>query len=242
LSTARGFKAGGYNGGALASQSDVAVVDPEKLTAYEVGIKSIWLDGRLRFNAAAFLYDYADQQVFVVRSDGPIIVLSLENAAKSRITGADFELEARPARPLLLTLSGSYLDASVTSFAAGQGVVSYKGNTLPSAPRWHLNGMARYTIPLGRSFSLSLQADARYVSKVFFDLSNNPLLTQGGNTIVNARVTLESDQSTWSLALWGKNLNDKKYFVDGFDNSAYGYYGFPVGEPRAYGLTLTKKF
>ena len=36
----------------------------DTLTSYEVGLKSTWGDGRTRFNAAAFYYDYEDFQTF----------------------------------------------------------------------------------------------------------------------------------------------------------------------------------
>src|SRR6202008_1131835 len=45
----RGFKSGGYN----APQPSLPNFEPEKLNAYEVGLKSEWFDHRLRWNGAA---------------------------------------------------------------------------------------------------------------------------------------------------------------------------------------------
>ena len=56
------YKAGGFN----ARQTSPAVslnFSPEKATAYEIGLKSEWLDHKLRANAAAFYTDYQNLQV-----------------------------------------------------------------------------------------------------------------------------------------------------------------------------------
>lgn len=54
-----GYKAGGYS---TATFPPVAYL-PEKLTNYEVGIKSRWLDNRLELNADVYIYQYKDQQL-----------------------------------------------------------------------------------------------------------------------------------------------------------------------------------
>ncbi len=54
----RGFREGGYN---VAGPAD-APYKPESIDAYEVGLKSVMFDRRLRLNAAAFWYEYRDIQ------------------------------------------------------------------------------------------------------------------------------------------------------------------------------------
>ena len=53
-----GFKSGGYND----YQPTNTVYDQETIKSFEVGAKTDWMDGTVRFNAAAFLYDYEDLQ------------------------------------------------------------------------------------------------------------------------------------------------------------------------------------
>ncbi|HEY1879123.1 MAG TPA: TonB-dependent receptor [Caulobacteraceae bacterium] len=60
-SAARGYKPGGVNG------NNTAVVvpftfEPETNTAFEIGSKNLFLNRALRFNAAAFYYDYKNMQ------------------------------------------------------------------------------------------------------------------------------------------------------------------------------------
>jgi len=79
VSATKGFKSGGFNFTALTPQS--AGFAPETLWSYETGLKTEWLDHRLRVNATAFYYDYTNLQVQTAhicghgdhrqRSDGP---------------------------------------------------------------------------------------------------------------------------------------------------------------------------
>ena len=91
---ASGFNAGGYN------MRDTAVpaipFDPEELTAYEVGIKTDWLDQRLRLNAAAFFSDYSSIQTSVVLATATpgIVSNSTINGAAAEIKGVELELLA----------------------------------------------------------------------------------------------------------------------------------------------------
>ncbi|HVK80387.1 MAG TPA: TonB-dependent receptor, partial [Verrucomicrobiae bacterium] len=59
-SFARGVKSGGFT---TYNATSALPFRPEIVLAYETGVKTEWLDGRLRLNAAAFYYDYQDQQV-----------------------------------------------------------------------------------------------------------------------------------------------------------------------------------
>ena len=94
----RGVKGGGYN----APLFPAFIVDvngmtfkPETLTSYEVGVKSEFLDRKLRLNGAAYYYDYKDLQVSVSQLVNNIPTTFSTNAASARIYGADAQLVAR---------------------------------------------------------------------------------------------------------------------------------------------------
>jgi iron complex outermembrane receptor protein len=57
-----GWKNGGTNPGAVNAIQVPLVYQPEELTAYEVGSKNLFSEGRVRFNIAAFYYDYENLQ------------------------------------------------------------------------------------------------------------------------------------------------------------------------------------
>jgi hypothetical protein len=66
-SWSRGVKSAGFNQdpGLNGPRDPTTIpVDKEELDAYELGFKSTLADGKVRFNAAAFYYDYNDFQAF----------------------------------------------------------------------------------------------------------------------------------------------------------------------------------
>lgn len=106
-SAAAGFKSGGYN-----SISLQPAFDEETVTSLEVGFKSSLADRRIRVSAAAFHYDYDDLQVSVLYPDRA----QVENAAKARIQGIDFEFAARPNPRFSFDLSFELLDDEFTDY------------------------------------------------------------------------------------------------------------------------------
>jgi len=60
----RGYKAGSFPSGAQTGVQARTPLRSELLDNYEIGLKSTVMDGRLRFNAAAFKLEYDDLQVY----------------------------------------------------------------------------------------------------------------------------------------------------------------------------------
>lgn len=239
-SVSRGFKAGGYNGGAMVDQAEAVVVDPEFLTAYEIGIKSELLQGRMRVNAAAFHYDVTDQQVFVLDSSGAGLVQTLSNAGESSVKGVEAEVQWFPTASLLVSLGGAWLDATFEDFVSGG--IDYSGNHLPAAPEFNANALLRYTWTLPNEGSLSLQGDLTYNARQYFEATNNPVLTQPSCTLTNAGLEYATASGRYTVTLWGRNLSNERYLVDGYDNAAFGWDVFVPGDPRTFGVTVAVKF
>ncbi|MET0987399.1 MAG: TonB-dependent receptor, partial [Steroidobacteraceae bacterium] len=102
-----GYKMGFYN--AIPASGVVAPpVGPEKLDAFEVGLKSDLLAGQLRLNAAAFYYDFKDIQVVTLIPP----VQRNTNAAKSSLYGGEVEAQYRATTRLTLNLGLSLLHAT----------------------------------------------------------------------------------------------------------------------------------
>src|SRR6202030_3700947 len=78
LTVSQGFKSGLYNISAPSPVSNTPI-DPERLTAYELGTKLEFAGNRLRVNAAIYDYQYKDIQVSVVSG----FTTENQNAAKA---------------------------------------------------------------------------------------------------------------------------------------------------------------
>lgn len=107
----RGYKAGSYS---LQNPLNDPY-KPQYITAYETGLKSEFLDQKLRFNVAVYHYDIDDYQVrsAAVGSNGTSVIL---NAATVKVDGVDVEFEAAPTPDLRLFGGLTWLDSRFDEF------------------------------------------------------------------------------------------------------------------------------
>jgi iron complex outermembrane receptor protein len=246
-SIATGFKSGGFNGGFLdvnpVNAADQAEpIKPERNLAYEVGVKTDLLDKRLRLNLAGFWYDYKNLQVLnLVNTSTAFELQILDNAPKATIKGIEFEGIAKPFSNFTLTANASWLDAKIDEFASG--AVDYSGNTLPLAPKFSMTAIGDYSIPLGGGDFIDLLGSASYKSKVFFDLANNPLVTQDGFWLFDARASYVMNDGEWVFSVYGRNLSDEKYDNFAFDlTQTFGLLEQIVGPPLTVGAEVRFRY
>ena len=252
-SAATGFKSGLFNGTFLSTNpAEIArqlqPVRPEKVQAYEVGIKSSLWNDRMILNAAAFYNDYRNMQVFVlipgVAGGSGLPVNVLDNARAAYTEGMEFTMVVKPLPELTLSAQGGLLKTKLTSFVSDRdpSQPNYSGNQLPLAPRTSANLAVDYRIPIGAN-ALDLQANANYKSHQFFDASNDPYITQGAYWIGNARVAYQFASDRYELAAFVRNIANKQYYVDKFDLTApFGIIEGIMGTPRFFGIEFTGHF
>ncbi len=216
----RGFKSGIYNLLTYAS----APVDPEILDAYQVGIKSTWLGGRLRLNTAAFHYRYQNIQVEIVDTGATITF----NAAAARIRGLDVDLEFKPFRSLLLRgavalMHGRYTDFRNAPFTEalrdGKGALT-GGNAIVSgdatgyrtvrSPSRVANVSGRYLVPAGTG-TAALSIGYYYNSGFAWDPDNR--LRQQAYGIFNVGAEWSSPDGSIAVRATGSNLNQAKVCI-----------------------------
>ncbi|WP_233431913.1 TonB-dependent receptor [Sphingobium indicum] len=109
----RGFKSAAYNVDIASSLSGLTA-SPEKATSYEVGVKALTFDKRLRLNLAAFHTDYDRLQVSQVLGNG----LALTNAGRARIQGVEGEMFLQLSPALRIEGNAAILDAHYARFEA----------------------------------------------------------------------------------------------------------------------------
>jgi iron complex outermembrane receptor protein len=256
-SISTGFKSGGFNGGFLANDVPDALaqlkpIKPEYITAYEIGLKSDFLDQRARFNAAGFYYAYRDEQTYNLiqapsSSGGIVLPLTvLTNAPTATIKGAEAELDVVPFTNLTTSASVSYVDATLGNFVsdAGSGPPQdLTGKQLPNAPRWNVILQADYTYPLPQGATLDLSGTGSYRSHQFFESNNNPLVAQNGYWLLDARLAYQAASKHWEVAVLGRNLTGTKYLNYSNDlTSGLGLIEDIVGPPRYVGGELVYKY
>ncbi|EJL26601.1 outer membrane receptor protein [Caulobacter sp. AP07] len=233
---ARGYRSSAFNGGALTNVADLNVADPEKLDAYELGLKSQWFDRRLTFNASAFLYNFSNQQFINLVG---VSNQQLVNAGRSRIKGVEFELVGRPTERLTINAGLGLLDAKYKTLVLNGANLS--GNDLIEAPPYSLNFGGDYRIPVGDG-AITLHADAAHVGSQYFQASNTPLSRADAFWDVGARIAYADPSGRYELSVYGKNLGDNRE-VTGIVLDATSQTKFAtVPNPRRFGVELTARF
>jgi iron complex outermembrane receptor protein len=231
-----GFKAGG-----IQSTSDgIAPYDEEELVSYEIGFKTMLVDGRVRFNGSVFRYDYSDLQVFAFVIVDGIGFSTISNAADATNFGAELELQWLPTDNLFVNLGLGILNTEYEDFILPSG--DFSGNEITMSPELTLNGLIQYDIQLGDNGVITLQTDFNYQDEVWFDALNNPLLSEDAYWLWNARVSWTSTDEKWEVAAFGRNLGDEQYMVYAFDLSFFGFNEEMLGTPRAYGIDATFRY
>ncbi|MBS0394164.1 MAG: TonB-dependent receptor [Proteobacteria bacterium] len=251
-SFSQGYRGAAFNGQAFNGPVEVNFASPERLNAYEVGVKSELLNKRLELNGAAFYYQYKDQQFLDTYCAFPSDTgcggtgFRLENAPRSRIIGADFDLHAKPSADLDIRASLGVLNSKYEELYLH--FADRSGNQLIMAPKF--NGSLAFDWRVARLSvgDLHIAADGNYYAKQYYDALNTDRISQPGYGIVNARVSLLGGRDNhFSVALWGKNLANKEYLSYGLAqrNIEDGGLGFDyalVGEPRTYGVEFTVRY
>ena len=238
-SATRGFKTGGFN------SSSFNQYGPEKLWAYEVGVKANFMDNRLQLNVAAFYYDYKDLQVF--SRDGLLFVI--ENAATSTVKGIEIELNAEPVEGLRINSAVSILDPKFKNFMSidpvrpGLGLLDLKGNLLPRAAKFSASIGVEYAIQVGNGGQIIPRADFFYSSKIYFNPFNIEPAVQPSWTKTDLKITYLSPDETWQFDIFIKNVENKDVLANaiatlGVDTTYEGFYS----DPRTYGATIRARF
>ncbi|MEJ5039544.1 MULTISPECIES: TonB-dependent receptor [Pseudomonas] len=241
LRYAKGFRSGGFSGGAQV-QAEASVVAPENVDAYELGVKSEWFDERLIANANVFYYDYSDIQVNAVSVRNGQVVSLLTNSGQGVIRGAEFELQALPLANLELHGSLGLLHTELQDFESGG--VDYSGNRIARSPSRTLAVGGSYRIALENGDDITLGTDWRYQSRIFFlpTAQADHSVSQGGYTLGNASATYHvGGQYDLDFTAYVNNLTDKQYKTDSVP-LPFDVAWDARGDRRTFGVSATTRF
>lgn len=122
LRVATGYKAGGSSESVDVGQFG-NTFDPESVTTYELGLKSMLFGRTLQANVAAFYSDFEDMQLFFNTSIADLSVVLATNAGQATVKGVEFESVWQPIDSLRLSFDYAYLDATFDEVIAPAGTI-----------------------------------------------------------------------------------------------------------------------
>ena len=250
----QGFKSGGFAASPTSLQ-DTNPLRPEQATNVEVGVKTE-IAQQLRLNVALFQTHYKDLQI---QSFGPPAgcvpsastpcfgEFETFNAGSARARGVELEADWVPLEHLNVALTYGYLDAqfrnlylpnaSVFTTVTGEVVDlrDQSGKDMIRAPRNKASLDVKYQLALPAGGLLEPSASFNYTSQQRGELE--PYAIQPSYALLDSRLTWISPDSSWEVALWGKNLADRLHVshVYTIANEVFGVYG----DPRTYGVSVS---
>ena len=220
ISASRGFKSGGYNGIPVVSPGVLETVyRPETNWTYEAGLKTEFLDRRMRLNAAYFINRISDLTANATVDVGGTPVFPVTNVGDATVKGLELEFAAVPLAGLNLFANATFQTGKYRNLIEGStpalAEIAFGKAEIPQLPDYS------FTIGFDYSHDLTLGNTAA-VFKIGGDwyraddhsvLVNNDFRVTAYSRL-NGFVAMEIDER-YELRLAGSNLADKKKFISG---------------------------
>lgn len=234
-----GFKAGGLNiGGNITPQA----YSPEKVTSYELGLKTHFFDNRVGLYGDVFYMDYTNLQVTQLSGTAEIT----NNAAKAKIYGTELEGEWRVTPKDRINGFLDYLHATYTDYnnAVDQlnGAIypSLSGNRIPNAPRYSFKLAYSHQFDLPGGSSLTPSAAVYYQSVSYLREFDLPIDTVQAYTKTSLNMGWTDMTGRWNVDAYAYNLENSVVRNGGI--TAFGLYWSTYDPPRTYGVRVGYKY
>jgi iron complex outermembrane receptor protein len=225
-SAAYGYKSGGLNMSGLPLDAAnrpalaTAIIDDERNTTLELGVKSTLLQGRATLNLAAFHTTVRDYQTNVVSSLETAALRSYPaNVPEVRVRGLEADLLAAPLERLTLRASLTWAAGEHRDYpagpcplevqTAGTSACDLSGTRLPGLSRWVGSIGVDHRLPLGAG-ELVWHLDALLRSGYNSDTAGSRYTAIAGHAFANASLGYQF-QNGWFVAVFARNLFDRDY-------------------------------
>ncbi len=245
----RGSKSGGLN--VTAGGLGHALIKPEKVDNFEIGVKTQWLDRALTVNAAAFLTNVKQYQANITEPipGTTLFTQYISNIPKVRSKGLEADLVYAPSKWVNLNASFAYTDAKYVHYTnAPNAPERLNVSAVQNLSGVALPGVSKYAYTLGVDLARPIQAgvevyghgDWLYRSGFNSTPTNSIYGRIPAYGILNAKFGLRVANGKYDFALWARNLLDKEYYIARSPGTFGLITGVP-GDPRTIGATLRVK-
>ena len=244
VTASTGFLSGSLN-------NNGTFTDEQESEMFEVGIKSILMDGSLLFNLAYHDTEYTNlvAQLQTVDPNTGIVVTTTRNGGEIDAQGIELELQYLPTAEWSLGFTMAFLDAEFGEFGQtspyqlNRGVPtvfeSVKGETPGWSPDLVANFITEYTLDLGDNGTLTPAIMFAYSDE--YNTSNlyslDPNHDQDSYFKTDVRLTWRSESGKFWVAAYIENLEDEAVLsrgnANGSDIVQTGYL-----YPRNYGVSF----
>jgi iron complex outermembrane receptor protein len=250
----KGYKSGSFPTIPAVITNQAAPIPQESVLTYEIGTKLTGFSRKLVLDGAVFYYDYRDKQLSGYHEVAPFGALpGLVSIPKTDIKGAEISATLRPFDGLTLSANGTYVDTRVDSnpfppIGPFGNTANFIGQSFPNTPKWQGVFDAEYRFPaagslspyLGTSVSLHSSTSGSLLSGDPAVASEEALLKIPGYTLLDVRAGVETQNGSWRLEAWGRNVTNRFYLIG--NTRQADYLTRYTGMPATYGISLYYRF
>ncbi len=243
-----GFRSGGFNVAALTVPGLSPTFDVETVTAYEIGSKNRFADGRVQLNLSAYYNDFDNLQIqsqFPLPAPSTSVISAVLNAGSARAYGVEAEAIWKPVPELMLNATAALTNAKFTDFSYfgrpsrfyPNALQDLKGNQIPRTPSSKFTVGASYDIVVPGFGTITPQANATISSHYYNTDYNTPIDRQDAYALVDASLGWRSEDERFGVQAFVTNLTNKallNYGAFGSQSLLTSY-----GPPRFYGIRLS---
>ncbi|HMO31916.1 MAG TPA: TonB-dependent receptor [Lacibacter sp.] len=236
--------------------TNLAVIKPEYVTHYEMGIKSNPSE-KLILNAVFHNTDIKDYQANVQSPELGVNRGYIANAEAVNVKGVEIDANYQLGNRFSLFGAFAYTDGKYVKFTNAplpleetgltengvqKAFKDISGGRLPGISKWSGSLGGELTVP-GQFFAKEgkffVALESFYRSEFSSSPSPSAFLNIEGYTLVNTRFGFRAAGTGFSAFVWGRNIFNKNYFEQLLPAGGNaGHYGAVLGDQRTFGVTL----
>lgn len=239
--------------------TDLAVIKPEDVKHYEVGIKTNLTDNSI-LNITFHNSDIKNYQTNVQSAELGVNRGYIANAEKVRVRGIELDANIKANNHFTFYGAASYTDAKYITFTNAplpleetgltengvqKAFKDISGGVLPGISKWAGSLGGEFTTPaafLGKAGKFFTALESFYRSSFSSSPSPSAYLNIDGYALVNARLGFRATNGL-SAFVWSRNLFNKDYYEQLLPAGGNaGHYAGVLGDQRTYGVTLRYSF
>ena len=242
-----GFESGGFNdtGGSSMIPNSYA---PQKVTAYEIGAKNKFADGRVQTELSVFDNEYSNLQINIYTPQ----VSYFGSAGKAYARGAEFAVRTLPAPNFHVDATAAYLNAKYTEYVTGNPFFGHSngtdpvsadlaGKTIPNSPTLKTTVSLSYEFNLGDRGTITPYLGWLYSSGYYTTDYNTSLDKQGAYNLEDVSLRWTAPSGKTYVEIYGNNVGNVPVLMSGVvgrDERIQVSYG----PPALYGIRVGMKY
>ncbi|WP_233265967.1 TonB-dependent receptor domain-containing protein [Formosa sp. L2A11] len=222
--------------------TETNVLSDETVLSYEIGAKSLFLNNRLQFDVNAYIYDYSNFQTSVTEFENGTLTATTKDSGNASTFGFEVATQFAFTKNSSFFANYSYIDASFDDKDSDGNEQELAGNTFRLTPKNSFSLGFNINPTVNKNLDVFFRPSYTYKSKVFFEETNLPEISQDGYGLLNFRTGLHLYKK-YEITFFMNNVLDEEYIIDaGNTGEAFGIPTYIGGAPRLYGIQLKANF